>query len=321
MQIDRRGLILGSAASAICASTLPGCVPIDASTAGRLAAKLRIIEAASGGVLGVSVRHVGTGRTLDYRADQRFAQCSSFKFSLAAMVLKMGQDGQLDLSEKLHWSRSELMATSPFTASRIDQGATVLELAENTQTYSDNTAANVLLARLGRATGLGGPAALTRFWRSLGDDVSRLDRTEPALNNVPPGEIRDTTSPAAMALTTEKILFGDVLSASNSALLQQWMADTRTGVRRVRAGLPADWRAGDKTGTSIWPGTGGIYVDIGFASPAGTSDPRQMLTFATYLRTIRPQAEMDPASEDVLAQVGRVIAQFSNDRRTYQAPV
>ncbi len=311
MQMDRRNLILGSAASALAAAVLPACVPIDTSRPGRLAAKLRIIEAASGGALGVSVRHIGTGQTLEYRADQLFAHCSSFKMSLAAMVMKMGQDGQIDPSQRVRWTQSDLMAVSPFTTSRLDQGATMLELAEFTQKYSDNAAANILLGRLG------GPAALTRFWRSIGDETSRLDRTEPSLNNVPPGEVRDTTTPHAMAMTVEKILFGDVLSAQNRALLQQWMVDTPTGARRVRAGLPESWRAGDKTGTSIVPTIGGIYVDIGFASPAGVADQRQALTFATYFRTIRPQTDMDPASEDVLAQVGRVIAQFSETIGVY----
>ena len=40
---------------------------------------------------------------------------------------------------------------------------------------------------------------MTAFWRALGDPVSRLDRFETAMNLVPPGEERDTTSPEAMA--------------------------------------------------------------------------------------------------------------------------
>lgn len=296
MTFDRRSLLAGGAVFGLAA-----CVPIDISPVGRLSAKLRIIEAASGGTLGVSIRNVATGQSLDYKPDQLFGHCSSFKLSLAAMVLKLDQSGEIDTGERLRWTADDLMSVSPFTTERLATGATILELAEATQKHSDNTAANILLKRLG------GPARLTRFWREIGDQTSRLDRTEPALNNVPVGEIQDTTSPQAMALTLERLVFGDVLSPDRRALLQTWMAETRTGARRVRAGLPEGWTAGDKTGTSIWPGMGSLYVDIGFAvSPGGAH-----FAFAAYYRALASHDGMDPASEDVLRQVGQVLAQFA----------
>ena len=299
MTLDRRSLLAGGAAIGLAA-----CVPIDPSPSGRLSAKLRIIEAAAGGTLGVSIRQVASGRTLDYKADQLFGHCSSFKLSLAALVLKLDQSGEIDAGERLRWGADDLMSVSPFTTERLESGATMLELAEFTQKFSDNAAANILLKRLG------GPSRLTQFWREIGDRTSRLDRTEPSLNNVPPGEVRDTTSPQAMALTLERLVFGDVLSSDSRALLRSWMLETRTGVRRVRAGLPEGWTAGDKTGTSIWPGKGSLYVDIGFAtSPGGVN-----FTFATYYQAAASHDGMDPASEDVLRQVGQVLAQFATSQ-------
>lgn len=301
MICDRRAMLLGTAGSFVAAGFTSGCVPLDPSPPGRLAAKLRIIEAAAGGTLGVSIRDTASGQTLGYRADQRFGHCSSFKMSLAALVLRLDQDGAVDAQEHIRWAQSDLMPVSPFTTRRLEEGATLLELSEFTQKYSDNAAANILLRRLG------GPERLTQFWRDVGDPTSRLDRTEPALNNVPPGEVRDTTTPHAMALTTERILFGDVLTADRRAVLRRWMEETETGARRVRAGLPQGWSAGDKTGTSIWPGMGSLYVDIGFAAPPGGGT----YTFAAYYRSPAPQDGMDSASENVLKQVGEVLAQFS----------
>ncbi len=296
MILDRRSLLAAGGASCLTA-----CVPLDITPTGRLAAKLRIIEAAAGGTLGVSIRNLQTGQTLDYKADLLFGHCSSFKLSLAALVLKLDQSGEIDASERLRWTADELMSVSPFTTERLNEGATMLELAEFNQKYSDNAAANILLKRLG------GPDRLTRFWREIGDQTSRLDRTEPALNNVPPGEIRDTTSPRAMAQTVERLVFGDVLLPVSRLLLQSWMEQTRTGERRVRAGLPGGWAAGDKTGTSLWPGMGSLYVDIGFAiSPGG-----EAYSFAAYYRAQHVNDGMDPASEDVLRQVGQVLAQFA----------
>jgi beta-lactamase class A len=295
MKLNRRALLVGGAASGIAA-----CVPLDISPPGRLAAKLRIIEAAAGGTLGASIRNVATGQTLNYKSDQLFGHCSSFKLSLAALVLRLDQLGEIEATERIRWTKDDLMSYSPFTTKRLDDGATLLELAEATQTYSDNAAANILLRKLG------GPERLTQFWRSLGDQTSRLDRTEPSLNIVPPGEVRDTTSPAAMALTLQNILFGDTLSPDYRTVLRQWMADTANGAKRVRAGLPDDWTSGDKTGTSLWPGMGSLYVDIGFATPPGGPP----MTFAAYYRAKGSHSGMDPAAENVLRQVGKVLAEF-----------
>lgn len=307
MKISRRGLIGGSLAMAA-----SGCIPPDQSPIGRLSAQLRLIEAgtleSTGGTLGVEIFEPATGMAIGINRDARFGHASSFKFSLAAMLLARHAIGALDADRRVMWSEADLMHVSPFTTTRLAQGATLRELAEFTQKYSDNAAANILLRELG------GPPALTAFWRSIGDDVSRLDRTEPALNNVPVTEYRDTTTPHAMARSVAAIAYGDVLPPAERAMLKQWMIDTPTGERRVRAGLPdKDWIAGDKTGTSIWPGIPSLYVDIGFAeAPKG----RAPISFAAYFRARETHTGMDPMAEQTLMRVGRVIREFAErDKR------
>lgn len=294
--VDRRGFIGGALAVSATA-----CVPIDSSPLGRMAASLRLIEANAGGALAAELFDTGSGMAIGHNRDMRVGHCSSFKLSLAAMVLARDADGQIDADRRVTWSEDDLMFVSPFTTRRLAEGATLRELAEATQKTSDNAAANVLLRELG------GPEALTAFWRGIGDEVSRLDRTEPALNEVPPGEVRDTTTPRAMARTVARLAFGDVLPQAERATLRQWMTETTTGARRVRAGLPEGWAAGDKTGTSIWPGMGSLYVDIGFATPPGGAP----ITFATYFRTRDAKDGMDPAAEAALARVGRVLQEFA----------
>ena len=274
------------------------CVPPDQSPAGRLLAQLRIIQAQADGTLGVEFYDTGSKMSLGLNADRRFGHCSSFKLSLAAKVLVEDARGLIDADRRVTWTKEEMMFVSPFTSKRIEEGATLRELAEFTQKYSDNTAANVLLRELG------GPAALTGFWRSIGDDTSRLDRIEPALNNVPVTEIRDTSTPAAMARTVAKLIYGDALPQAERATLKQWMADTRTGARRVRAGLPEKWASGDKTGTSMWLGTNRLYVDVGYVEP-----PEQPpLTFAVYLRSRFGEDGIAQEAETALARVGEVLA-------------
>lgn len=294
--IGRRDLL--AVAGAI---SLAACVPVTPDSANRLALRLRIIEAGANGVLGASFFDSGTGQTVSYNGYARFPHCSSFKLSLAALVLSRDHAGVINADRIVRWTREELMPVSPFTTERLDQGASMRELARATQMTSDNAAANVLLRELG------GPDGLTAFWRSLGDETSRLDRFEPDLNVVPPGELRDTTTPDAMARTVAALLYGPVLDAARKAELRQWLIDTQTGSQRVRAGLPADWPAGDKTGTSLAPGMGSLYVDIGFVEPPG----RAPITFATYFRAAQQHTRIEPDALGVLAECGHVLAQLA----------
>ena len=298
MTLDRRTFI-GSALASGAMLGAAACVPIDTSPLGRLAARLRIIEADAGGTLGVEMRDVRSGTAIGLNRDARFGHCSSFKLSLAAMVLH--RHGRVDDYERLVTVREEdVISHSPFVREEVGNEVNLLELAEAVQRFSDNGAANILLREIG------GPEALTAFWREIGDEVSRLDRFELGLNNVPAGEVRDTSTPRAMAETVAKLVYGPALGEEDRALLRHWMIDTRTGMRRVRAGLPVDWQAGDKTGTSLWPGMGSLYVDIGFVEPAG----RGPVTFATYYRASETHSAVEPEAERVLERVGEVLTRF-----------
>jgi beta-lactamase class A len=301
MTIDRRFFIGGSLALGVSA-----CIPPDQSPLGRLAAELRIIEAAGNGTLGVELYNTATGMAVGLNSDRRFGHASSFKLSLAALLLQRHAAGTIDADRRVTWTAADMMHHAPFTSERLASGATLRELARATQTTSDNPAANILLKALG------GPAALTAFWRSLGDTVSRVDRYEPEMNLVPPTEFRDTTTPAAMARTVAEIVYGDVLPEPARAELKGWMVETETGLRRVRAGLPEGWVAGDKTGTSGKIGPDYNYIDIGFAEGPKGEGP---ITFACYFRARQSEDEMLASGEQTLARIGRIIKEFAEPER------
>ncbi|WP_159976257.1 MULTISPECIES: class A beta-lactamase [unclassified Novosphingobium] len=258
---------------------------------------LRAIEARAGGRLGAYILDPARGSGVGWRENERFAHCSSFKMSLAAMVLAGAERGEIDLDEVLRWSAQDLLSHSPVTSGAVDGGLPVKALAHATLVTSDNTAANVLLRRFG------GPVQLTHFWRSLGDTVSRLDRYEPELNQIPAGSEFDTTTPAAMAATVARLLLGDRLSPQGRGTLKSWMIEVETGSDRLRSGFPADWISGDKTGTGISKGQQ-TYVDLAFGGPAKATP----LIVACYLQTARDTKGMDPLALAAMAEVGRLSA-------------
>jgi beta-lactamase class A len=256
-----------------------------------LSAEFARIEKDVGGRLGVAASDTESGEQVGFRADERFPLCSTFKMLAAAAILKRVDDGTESIDRRVHYRREDLVTYSPATERHLDDGMTLADVCEAAVTLSDNTAGNLMLAAIG------GPQGLTAFARAIGDPQTRLDRIETALNEALPGDPRDTTTPAAMCRNIRALLLGDVLSRASRERLTDWMLHNKTGGTRFRAGLPADWRVGDKTGT----GERGTSNDVGMLWP-----PRgALLALAVYL-TGSPAA---PAQRDAaIAAVARAVA-------------
>jgi beta-lactamase class A len=281
----RRQFLLVSFGSLASACTASRVVPDRAS------GSVAEIEAAVGGRVGVCALDTGNGRQLAHRADERFPMCSTFKWVLAAAILARVDHGQLSPEERVSYGSADLLEYAPIARAHVADGfLTVEALARAAVTVSDNTAANLLLAKVG------GPAGLTRFTRSLGDSVTRLDRYEP-LDSTDPDDPRDTTSPRAMVDLMRQILCGDVLSSTTRERLLGWLRASETGKDRLRAGLPRDWTVGDKTGT----GPRNAANDIALAVPPG----RAPVLIAAYMADGGSQIR---ALEAAHADIGRLVA-------------
>ncbi|HLW34195.1 MAG TPA: class A beta-lactamase [Chthoniobacterales bacterium] len=186
-----------------------------------------------------------TGRRIENRPNERFLMCSTFKLLAAAAVLQRVDRGDENLDRYVRYTQKDILAYAPVTKQHLAEGGMKLgALCEAAIEQSDNTAGNLLLQAIG------GPPALTKFARSIGDDVTRFDRIEPELNIAKAGEELDTTSPRAMCGDVVRLITTDVLSEKSRNLLQGWLLKNETGEALIRAGVPRDWRVGDKTGRS-----------------------------------------------------------------------
>jgi beta-lactamase class A len=222
----------------------PGFLNAKGERSSGLSAALAQLERSHGGRLGVAALDTATGEGSGYRANERFPMCSTFKVLLASAILRRVDRHQETLDRAIAIPSKPLLFNSALTEPHAGGTMTIGELCHAALTRSDNTAANLLLERIG------GPAGITGFSRSIGDMVTRLDRTETSLNGSLPGDPRDTTSPAAMAGDLKAVLLGHVLSLTSREQLTQWMESNLTGLDRLRANLPAGWRAADKTGSN-----------------------------------------------------------------------
>ncbi|MBL8651945.1 MAG: class A beta-lactamase [Sphingopyxis sp.] len=237
-------------------STLPPEPDGDTFT---FAYRVRDIEKRIGGRVGVAVVD-GKGKLLmgSYTND-RFAMCSTFKLLLAGQILRGATDSGHSLRTPMTFTKADILPNSPYSEANLTAGELRLGFAaEAIVTVSDNTAANLIL------TLTGGPADFTRRMRAMGDDFTRLDRFETELNENAPGDPRDTTTPHAMAKSAAKLIYSDYLNPTYRQSLRDWMAASKTGLGRIRAGLPAGWVAGDKTGNC-----GTAFNDVAFVEAPG----------------------------------------------------
>jgi beta-lactamase class A len=250
MRFSRRDFVIGSALSFSPAF-------VRAETYDRIVE----IEKSLGGRIGVSALNTANGGRIRHRGDERFAMCSTFKAALVGAILARCDHGDLVLDQQIKFGESDLVPNSPRTSADLKEGALSLEmLCAAAVEVSDNTAANLLLSLIG------GPAQLTAFFRSIGDDVSRLDRMELDLNSNLPDDPRDTTTPDAMSGDLKSLIVDhEVLSAPLQNRLTNWMLNEQNGRNRIRSGLPPDWRVANKPGTSA--ARAGATNDIAVAWP------------------------------------------------------
>ena len=291
---SRRQAIAGALLAVPAVSALAGGA--GAATGGALEKRLAELEARHKGRIGVAIHNLATGIRIGHRADERFLMCSTFKALLAAHILARVDRKEEALDRRIVVKKSDLVDWSPVVETRVGgKGISIAELCEAAITLSDNAAANLLLAASG------GPKAVTAFLRGIGDEVTRLDRTEPTLNyRETPDDERDTTTPAAMAETLRRLIIGDVLSSRSRAQLAAWLVMNKTGDTRLRAGFPTDWLTGDKTGTN-----GDKYGNANVVAIAWSPDRGAVVVTAF--------CEIPGISGDernaVIAEIGRIAAE------------
>jgi len=272
--------------AALLASANPGDDGLTAALAG--------VEKANGGRLGVSIWDIGSGAQMAYRGNERFAMCSTFKALAVAAILKRVDGGTERLDAPVAVPFKPLLHNSPVTELRAGLRMSVAELCAAAITHSDNTAANLLIARLG------GPGGVTAMARSLGDAVTRLDRIEPDLNEGRPGDPRDTTSPNAFVHDLDLLILGNALSRASRAQLTAWMSANTTGAERLRAGLPGTWKVADKTGSNgettsndvavVWPKSGAPILIAVYVTECPGPESKRNAMIAQVARLVAASA-------------------------------
>lgn len=245
------------------------------------------------GRLGVFALNTADGSCLTHREHERFPVCSTFKMLVAAAILELSMRTPGLMQRRIHYTQSELVTYSPITENYVETGMTVTDICDAVMRYSDNTAANLLMKIVG------GPSALTAFARSIGDIAFELSRWETELNTAIPGDQRDTSTPHAMGYSLQRLALGNILGTQERKQLQDWLLSNTTGAYCIQAGVPANWKVGDKTGSGDY----GTRNDIAVIWPA----ERPPIILTVYTTQHQQHAEK---RNDVIASAAKIVADW-----------
>lgn len=201
--------------------------------------------------IGVYAIDTGTHQVISYHANDRFPVQSTFKLLAVAAILKKSMLIPGLLQQNIHYKQRDITSWSPVTKLHITTGMTITQLCAAAMSYSDNTAVNLLIKKLG------GPRSVTKFAKLIGNQSFNLQHYEANLNSNPKILV-DTSTPKDMAHSLQKLLLGNVLAKNQRLLLLSWMKDNTTGYQRIRSGMPPGWVVADKTGTGRY----GVANDV-----------------------------------------------------------
>ncbi|HDR9371892.1 TPA: class A beta-lactamase [Burkholderia multivorans] len=285
----RRSLLLVAVAAPFVAACTSAPVA-DQGRVHRAQAELAALDKASDGRLGVAALDTSTGARIAHHARERFPLCGTYAVVAAAAILARASLDASLLPRRILYRRYGIVAGSPVTESHADTGMTVAQLCAAMLESGDKGAGNLLM------NVLGGPQAVTAFARESGDTTFRLDRWEPELNAVGPGDVRDTSTPVAMVDTLQRLLLGDALREPQRAQLIDWMTAGARG-DGIAAAVPPGWRVAAKRGAGGY----GTTTDVAVLWPPSRAPIVMAVSFT------QPRADAAPRS-DVIASAARIVA-------------
>jgi beta-lactamase class A len=285
------------------AETVP-VVPAAPKPPEALVALVQSLTRDFGGRVGIAVRSIDEGWTVQSNGDLKLPQQSVSKLWVAMTVLDMKDQGRLRLDDPITVKKEDLtLFNQPIVALVKDDGykTTIGDLLQRALTQSDNTANDRLLQYVG------GPSVVRAFLsRKVIADIrfgpgERMMQSETAglawkpeysqgrafytARNRLPASVRldaferyianppDGAAPMAIANALTRLKQGELLSTASTQYLLSTMESSRTGKLRLRGAVPEGWTFGHKTGTGQdFSGRTAGYNDVGILiAPNGKS--------------------------------------------------
>lgn len=311
-----------------------------------LAARIDALGRNFGTGVAISVRDVTTGWSTGFDSERLAPQQSVSKLWVALAVHDAFDRGTLRPDDVVTITPSDLtLFHQPIRALVKPEGyrTTIADLLERAMTQSDNTANDALLRRVG------GPEAIRATLARMGIQNVRFGPGERLLqsriaglawqqafasgNNfytaraALPVDARlasleayianpvDGAAPNAITLALARLARGELLSPRQTSNLLALMERSKTGARRLKAAIGAEWQLAHKTGTGQQVGAlVAGFNDVGLLT---APDGHQYAVAVMIAKSTRPIGQR----QALIADVGRAVIEHWRGTTTAMTPV
>jgi beta-lactamase class A len=207
------------------------------------------------GVMGVAIEDLNTGEHLLLNEDEVFAQASSIKITVLANLYLQLQQGKLKLTDLYTVQSSDLVPDSDIMGG-LTPGVTrvtLRDLATMMIAVSDNSAANVLIDRVGMQN-------VNAMLDSLGLTHTRLRRKMMDLQAAKEGR-ENISTPREMMALLDAIYHGKVLNKESTADFLKMLSTNKDSW--IPRDLPADLKVANKPGSleAVRNDSGIVFVE------------------------------------------------------------
>lgn len=222
--------------------------------------QIRNLAADAHGKVSVACELPGTRLNCNLHPSAHPPMQSVFKFPLVVTILHQVEQGKLAIDQPIAFRTSDLILPKPYSPlqDKYPQAGVEVplrELMQMTVTFSDNTAADLLLRVAG------GPHEVNKYIRSLGVAGFHLQDDERALHRQHDLQYRNWFEPQGAVQLLRRIADRSPLTAEHTALLLEWMS---APAGRLDANLPGGTKVFHKSGSSdVDNGIVGATNDIG----------------------------------------------------------
>jgi len=284
------------------------------------------------GQVGVAVKHLESGESLDINGDVYFPMASVFKISVLVEVLNQIKEGKLSLEDEVDIRPENQHLGSGLLSSLSAPGIklSIRNLINLMMMISDNSAADILLTTVG-------PERINQRLRSYALENITVNRTCQQLimdylgleydkyKHLSVAELRellkkqreenpsafqeagqrfsqiikDQSTPKAMNRLLELIFKKKIIDEESCDFMVSIMLKCQTGERRIKGDLPPQIKVAHKTGT-----IGGTVNDCGIIYLPQDHGHVALTVFSKNMT--RPHREV----EDIIAQIARFVFDY-----------
>lgn len=251
--------------------------------------------------VGVAILDFQDGSITEFNGNDSFPLQSVFKFHIAAKVLDLVDKDSWQLDSSIAIKASEI-TENIYSPLREEHGIKDMNMRLDSLIYymvsmSDNVSCDVLLRRIG------GPEAVNSYFKEVGISGTQIQINEEEMQKEWEPQFKNVATPLSVLQTLHKFYLREYLSGTSHDFLWAMMENSKTGAKRIKAGVPKGSSVVHKTGS-------GGRNDKGISSATNDAAIITLPNGNKYILVVfvGESSETDEVNEKIIADIAATVS-------------